>query len=285
MGGIVTEMFRLLLIKLFYYTGMAFISRKVLANKGKFILMFHGVSMEKIKGIDSSIQPHLSKDEFESILCWLKKNFDFLHPRDLSNSEKSGLLITFDDGFHNNYSNVLPLLNKYEIPGLFFVSTQHIENPKNWMHFIKSKIEKNCSLLNLNEDVQSDLFDGISKEDLAMMASNQFVTIGSHTISHPLLSKCSKEEINKELINSKKYLEKISGQSVDYFSYPSGDYDIRVLKIIGESGYKNAFGIDKINNLGQSKFEIPRIGIYSHKKPYLAAKLSGLYVRPLNLSF
>ena len=245
--------------------------------------MFHGVSSVKRPDIDSLAQPHLSKDEFGSIIFWLKKNFNFLNPNDLMDPKKDGVLLTFDDGFHNNFSNVLPLLTEYSIPGLFFIPTQHVENPKDWLNFIKVKAEKNVDLFGLNKNIQSDLFDGISKENLVKMASNPLVTIGSHSISHPLLSKCSDLDLVNELVNSKKYLENITGRPVKYLAYPSGDYNEKVINAVSESGYELAFGIDKIKNLGQINFEIPRIGIYSSEIPYLAAKLSGLYSSPLIL--
>ena len=262
---------------------MAFFCRKLFTKRGKYVLMFHGVSSVKRLDIDNLAQPHLSKDQFELIIFWLKKNFDFLKPEDLMDSKKDGVLLTFDDGFHNNFSNVLPLLSKYSIPGLFFIPTQHIEDPKDWLHFIKLKVEKNVDLFGLNKDIQSDLFDGISKENLAQMASNPLVTIGSHSVSHPLLSKCSKAGLANELVNSKKYLESIIERPVKYLAYPSGDYNEKVINAVKESGYELAFGIDKINNLGQLNYEIPRIGIYSSEIPYLAAKLSGLYSSPIIL--
>ena len=246
-------------------------------RKGKYVLMFHGVSSVKRPDIDSLAQPHLSKDEFESIIFWLKKNFNFLNPNDLMDSKKDGVLLTFDDGFHNNFSNVLPLLTKYSIPGLFFIPTQHVENPKDWLHFIKIRAEKTLEQNGLNKEIQSDLFDGISKKNLTQMAANPLVTIGSHSVSHPLLSKCSQLDLVNELVNSKKYLENITGKPVKYLAYPSGDYNEKVINAVKESGYELAFGIDKIKNLGHIKFEVPRIGIYSSKIPYLAAKLSGLY--------
>ena len=76
-------------------------------------------------------------------------------------------------------------------------------------------------------------------------------------------------------------MQKTTGQSIDYFAYPSGDYDLKVINAVEKTGYKLAFGIDKIKNLGRTKFEIPRIGIYSSEIPYLAAKLSGLYSGPI----
>ena len=64
--------------------------------------------------------------------------------------------------------------------------------------------------------------------------------------------------------------------------YPTGDYNQNVINFVRDTGYKAAFGIDNINNIGFPKFEIPRVGIYSSKRSYLEAKMSGLYHKPLN---
>ena len=87
---------------------------------GKYVVMFHGVSSMKRPNIGRQVQPHLSKDEFESVIFWLKKNFNFLNPKDLMDSKKEGVLLTFDDGFHNNFSNLLKILQMlYEGQNLF----------------------------------------------------------------------------------------------------------------------------------------------------------------------
>ena len=53
------------------------------------------------------------------------------------------------------------------------------------------------------------------------------------------------------------------------------------MKYVKEAGYDAAFATDITNNLGNLKYEIPRIGLYSESIPYLAAKLSGIYQKPL----
>ena len=55
------------------------------------------------------------------------------------------------------------------------------------------------------------------------MSSNPLVTIGSHSKTHPLLSQCSNEDLNVEIVRSKKYLESLIKRPVRFFAYPSGD--------------------------------------------------------------
>ena len=245
--------------------------------------MFHGVSNRKAFSISKNAQPHLDVIQFESIIRWMKKNFNILDSNELINSNKPGILFTFDDGFQNNYTNVLPILEKYSVPGLFFITTQHLMDSKDWLHFINESINSEWdNPKEISEDIQNDFYDGLTEEMLIKMSNNPLVTLGSHTVTHPFLSKCGIKEINQELENSKEYLEKITKKSIKYIAYPFGDYDERVVEIVKENGYEAGFGIDQINNIGHPIFEIPRVGIYYSTKSYLASKLNGIYNLPIN---
>ena len=263
--------------KLFYYSGIFNILKKVNLSNNKFILMFHGVSKSKSNSLNQHLQPHLDIKQFENIIKMLNENYCFLKPDEIFNNKKKGILLTFDDGFQNNYNNVIPILNSYDIPGLFFISTQHVIEPNNWLSFIKQNMKKytvNQDIL--SADLKIDYFDGLTKDQIIKIANNPLHTIGSHTVTHPDLTKLSVTNIDSELINSKNYLENIINKPVEYFAYPYGNYNGIVVENVKKAGYRAAFGIDKINFFGESNFEIPRIGIYDDSKYYITAKLSVL---------
>ena len=75
----------------------------------------------KSKNISNSAQPHLDVSQFESVVIWLKNNFNILDPNELINSSKPGILFTFDDGFQNNYTNVLPILRNITYQDYFLL--------------------------------------------------------------------------------------------------------------------------------------------------------------------
>ena len=268
---------KILFSKLFYYSGIFNILKKVNLSNNKFILMFHGVSKSKSNSLNQHLQPHLDIKQFENIIKMLNENYCFLKPDEIFNNKKKGILLTFDDGFQNNYNNVIPILNSYNIPGLFFISTQHVIEPNNWLSFIKQNMKK--YMVNkdiLSADLKIDYFNGLTKDQIIKMANNPLHTIGSHTVTHPDLTKLSVTNIDYELINSKNYLENITNKPIEYFAYPYGNYNKIVIENVKKAGYKAAFGIDKINFFGESNFEIPRIGIYDDSKYYITAKLSVL---------
>lgn len=78
-----------------------------------------------------------------------------------------------------------------------------------------------------------------SWEELAALAKNGH-EIGSHSMTHPLLSQCRDEEIGHEVGSSRQLLQSKLGVPVDSFCYPDGDFDERVLEAVREKGYRFA---------------------------------------------
>ena len=75
----------------------------------------------------------VNKDVFELQMGQLNEICNFIHPSDLFqkdtlSKDRLNALITFDDGFMNQYTLALPVLRKFKIPALFFISTENIES-------------------------------------------------------------------------------------------------------------------------------------------------------------
>lgn len=243
--------------------------------------MFHGVSSMKRMDIKRDAQPYLDRSEFRSVLQWLSRRFHFLTPNEFLTTERAGVLLTFDDGFANNAKNVLPLLEEYQAPAVFFVTIQHIVEPRNWLLATrKMAIEGWGSEGSVPEDHARDWYDGMSLEQLRSVASHPLITIGAHSVSHPFLTQSRDEQVLQEVQQSRMWLEEQTGRTVDLFAYPTGDYDERIMALTKMAGYRAAFAADGTKELN-SPYAIPRIGIYSSKRWYLMLKLSGLHRRPL----
>ena len=215
------------------------------------------------------------------LLSWLSKRFDFLHPSDLLYSEKPGVLLTFDDGFANNHDVALPILEEFEAPAIFFVSTRHVQNPHDWLPSEHERISRSGLVSeDLSGEVRTGVFNGMSAKQLRACADHSLITVGSHTVDHPRLSALRDGDLSFQLEASKQLLEKIVGSSVDLLAYPFGDYDARVAAAAKSCGYVAAFA-ERSRSVSDLRFEIPRVGIYSASAPYLAAKFSGVYHRVL----
>ena len=156
---------------------------------------------------------------------------------------KKDIIITFDDGYEDIYTYVLPVMEKYEFPFAIFPIVDYIGKYNDWDFVIGQKTKH------------------LSKEQLLKLSKNKLVTIGSHSLNHLDLIRVSYGIAKNEIEKSKKKLEKITGKSVDIFSYPFGKQNERVRKITKESGYKMALSYYK-GVKEEDQFAIPRTGVY-----------------------
>ena len=260
-----------------YYSGAAGLARRLLVGRGRIVLNFHGVCGTRQPGIPSEVQPHFSMAELRQVLVWLKERFAFLTPDEFLNSGRSGVLLTFDDGLANNYMYALPVLEEFQAPAIFFITTQHVIEPHNWLPATRRMAQKYWERQeDIPEALKTDFYDGLSIEQLAACACSPWVTIGSHTVSHPFLTHCTPSQIDVELRESRRFLQEVTGQPVDLFAYPTGDYDRRAAEAVVAAGYRAAFAVDPLP-VGLPHMEIPRIGLYAPGAAYVGMKLSGLY--------
>ncbi|WP_088186318.1 polysaccharide deacetylase family protein [Desulfosporosinus sp. FKA] len=120
-------------------------------------------------------------------------------------------VITFDDGYEDNYQTAYPLLKEYGYTATVFMISSYI-NEKGFLTWPQLK-------------------------ELAVNGWD----IADHTRNHSCLTKLSPLKVLGELESSKKDLEKGLGHSVDYFAYPYGDLDNAVVQAVKKAGYLMAF--------------------------------------------
>jgi len=113
-----------------YAMGGARLLRGISPGK-KLIILYHGISDCDCFNINKR---HLTGREFEQHLQYYKKYFNVVSLAKIARmrngsqvAERPTIALTFDDGFENNLNVVLPLLEKYNAPATFFVTTAPIE--------------------------------------------------------------------------------------------------------------------------------------------------------------
>jgi len=173
----------------------------------------------------------VSPERFEEHLRWLAKRRErVVTLRDTLSAPKNKNLIaiTFDDGYLDNLTVALPLLEKYDLPMTLFMATGFLGN-------------------------EGYLTSG----DLKFLATHPLVTIGSHTFRHCHLTQLSEEEARFELLESKKLLEEITGQTIDLLAYPYGDCNQAIERLSEECGYTAAWSVWNGNNTPHSRWRVP----------------------------
>ena len=187
-------------------------------NRGRIkVLIYHNV-MPESSAFPFALQP----DEFARHLKAIKK---YYNPVSLDeDGEISGtrrdrvnVLLTFDDGFINNYEHVFPLLVKHGMKATFFLIVSCVEDgavPRIADRYTdqgatpSEKLYKTLSLKEIHE----------------MRAAG--MTFGSHTFEHTDVSKLSLEEAVKEASESAKALFELTGAPPALFAFPWGRYRV-----------------------------------------------------------
>ncbi|RMF57192.1 MAG: hypothetical protein D6748_11725 [Calditrichaeota bacterium] len=121
----------------FEFIRLPYLRLKKLKDK-LLVLTYHGVMPEKYIEKDHNYYAYrnvVSVEHFSQQVKFLKDHFhvvslDELESEYLLKSNKPKVLITFDDGFQNNYQYAFPVLAENHIPGHFFVTTGFIEDKK-----------------------------------------------------------------------------------------------------------------------------------------------------------
>lgn len=154
------------------------------------------------------------------------------------------IILTFDDGYEDNFTHVLPLLKQYNMKGTVFVVVEGIGKPCSWLK------RHECNQLMTWDQLNIWLEAGME--------------VGGHTMTHPMLSRLSNEAIKHELEVSKELLERRLKTKIDLLCYPYGDLDDRVKTLTRAVGYKGGLAI--FNNaplIHEDMYAIPRVGISS----------------------
>ena len=208
-----------------------------------------------------------SKALFENTVKWfLKRKYRFLSVKelvDILKSQKSFpsscVIFTVDDGWKENKENIFSVAQKYSIPVTIFATVDPIEKQEGfwWSYIIKAYKEKLIQqTVQKLKDVPNSFRrktvlhtkqlisiqgEALTIEDVKEMNQHPFMDIGSHTLSHPILTKCSEGLARREIVESKIVLEKWINRPINSFAYPNGNYSTREIDILKENGYEIAF--------------------------------------------
>lgn len=183
-------------------------------DKGIPVLMYHSIDYEKGNEL------RIPKEKFKEQMSLLKEKgyttltLDELYEFFVNNKpvpEKS-IVITFDDGYVDNYNNAYPVLKEFNFNAVIFVITDNVDKIKNYL-----------------------------TSDQIVELTNNGIEVQSHTVSHEKLSTLNYNKQLETLKNSKEFLENLLDKQISYIAYPYGNWNDNTIKAVRESNYKMAF--------------------------------------------
>ena len=204
-------------------------------TRGVLVLNYH-----KIDNKHHSLSVRVA--DFEQHMAWLKQyGYTSITPDELYDFITCGaelpekpVMITFDDGYEDNYTNAYPIMKKYGFTGTIFVVTSFLGKYPNYLTWAQA------------QELEENGFN-----------------IESHTVTHQSMTDASDEKIKKELEDSKAAIQEHLGKESKYFAYPTGTYNLHIAQMAKDAGYRAAFTI-KFDNVSRQTnvYAIERVPIF-----------------------
>lgn len=217
------------------------------------ILMYHKINPDPETG---NLGLRVPPSEFDWQMQYLAgQGYHTVSLQDVRDYIKEGkplppkpVVITFDDGYKDNYTYALPILEKYGFTATVFVVVNTIGSV--------NKFDLGVQPVN----------QMMSWSELRDMASRG-IDIWSHTMDHPHLSGLPQDKALYQIKESKAALEKGLGLPVKYFCYPYGSYNQAVKKMVEQCGYEAA-------TTTHQGLAYPSDDIFALKRVYVTGQMS-----------
>ena len=212
------------------------------------ILMYHHVG----EPVEEKDRPYfVSAKRFKKQIWYLQKaGYQSVDLSDLLEGLRNDgalpekpIVITFDDGTESIYKNAFPILQDRNFKAIVFLAVNYIN---------KSEMQDESFLKYI------PLTWGKIKE-----MQDHGISFYPHSLTHPHLTKIASEKAYFEIHESKRILEEKLGKPMDFFSYPYGDINEEIRKMVERAGYRGALDAwGGMNNKNTDIFRLKRIPVF-----------------------
>ena len=170
------------------------------------VIMYHAV-MDDASRLGKYV---ISPEELESDFKWLSENgYTAILSEDLINYTENGaalpekpILLTFDDGYADNYTTVYPMLKEFGMKATFFVVPNNLDRQHN-----------------------------MTREQIKELSASGVVSIQSHSLTHANMTKLNASQQEYEMKESQRQLRELTGKSPIALTYPEGGYTKTTLSL------------------------------------------------------
>ena len=216
---------------------------------GDFVLMYHSVEPYTSDPYQVTVRP----DRFDRQMRWLRRRgLRGVSMRELLAGRGDGLVgLTFDDGYADFVTHVMPVLERYGFGATVFVVAGALGGTNTW-----DRPGPRKRLMTAGE---------------VRHATAAGIEIGSHSLSHRRLPDTGERVLVDEVRRSRAILSALTGQDVNGFCYPYGGAGGREVEAVRDAGYRYACAVGSPALAG--RYALPRTFIGDRdSSPRLYAK-------------
>ncbi len=218
---------------LWYSTQYAWWRRSV-PDRFPRILMYHMIQPHRVGARYNKLR--VPPSLFDQQLRWLRDNgWRSCFISDLADDWRGAgpggrrVAITFDDGYHDNLTEMLPLLERHDARATVYLVGDR-SSGRDWSRQKKTHHDSG----ELRDEPK------LSDEDVNELLASGRIELGSHTMTHLHMGRAPREVKLLELAASKQWLENRFGVTIRSFAYPFGIYASGDPDLVREAGYTNA---------------------------------------------
>ena len=209
------------------------------------ILMYHSISHStnpKFKQFAVPPAQFAEQMMYLSTHCYTPLTVTQLVTTAVEHLPEKPVVLTFDDGMADFFTDALPILVRYNFPATLYIATAFVGGTCDWL---RREGESARRMMTWKEIV------------LAHMAG---IECGAHSHTHLQLDILSLPQAQREILTSKQLLEQHLGQNVPSFAYPYGYYTARMQRVVQATGFTSACAVKHAMHIAATHpFALPRL--------------------------
>jgi peptidoglycan/xylan/chitin deacetylase (PgdA/CDA1 family) len=235
-------------------------------------VLFH--SLYPDRGHDGDASPNVTVEDFRAFVgAMLQSGYTAASTAQVDAGLTGGgkhLMITFDDGYFNN-TLALGVLEQFQVPATFFISSDHVLQRKAfwWDAYSRELSKAGVSAAEQQVEIRklkrlapgqvddylkqrfgdaalrphTDLDRPFMPDELKDFARNQWVHIGNHTCDHAILTNCTASEIERQVRGCQRALQDLVGYAPLAIAYPNGNFSQEIVDASCAAGLRLGFSV------------------------------------------
>ncbi len=310
---------KILGLALLYCSGIWLLFRRL--NRRKIVmLVYHGVTDKRIINW-TQVPAH----EFRKQMKYIRRRYNPIALEKAveilgkdSDDHEYPIVVTFDDGFKNNYTCAYPIMKTYDIPSTVFLTTSFVDKDPNyggilWTDYISSILQSTgkthldltdfglgridlsdnlkryhakgniCFELKkldykekkrIVEEISRRLESGVSEydysifqsldwDDIDRLSGDELMVFGAHTVNHEILPALPYDVMKREILDSKRIIEKRIAKPITAFAYPDGSFNDEVKSIVSSNFDCALASTEGLNHKGVDRYALRRFNIFN----------------------